>query len=160
MKPGQSGVVYFTNTPNELNHALYSTRIDLHLDPQHRLRPGSWVGAPEAPGGANDTYVFDIYSRSARTAGLKSTTRSPEASFTSSYQVSEVNSTIMVSRCAIFIISAPMGPTCPGGVQMVKMPYLLTTVVDFTSEKCLVVASMFIYDDGTSFRNEIDNGGQ
>ena len=51
MKVGQSGVVYFINTPNDFNHVLYSTRIDLHLDPQHHLRPGSWVGAPEAPGG-------------------------------------------------------------------------------------------------------------
>ena len=66
----------------------------------------------------------------------------------------------MASRCAIFVILTPMGPTQSEGVQMVRMPYLLTMVVDFTSETCLVVVIIPPYDDGTSFRIEIDHHGQ
>ena len=52
----------------------------------------------------------------------------------------------MASRCAIFVILTPMGPTQSEGVQMVRMPYLLTMVVDFTSETCLVVVIIPPYD--------------
>ena len=58
MQIGQSGVIYFINTPNEFNHVLYSTRIDLHLDPQHHFPPGPWAWSPGAPGGADETYLI------------------------------------------------------------------------------------------------------
>ena len=53
----------------------------------------------------------------------------------------------------------PLGPTQRKGGQMVRMPYLRTTAVDFTSENCLIVASIVTDDDGTTFRSEIDNSG-
>ena len=66
----------------------------------------------------------------------------------------------MASRCAIFVILTPMGPTQSEGVQMVRMPYLLTMVVDFTSETCPIIVRWYDYDNETSFRSEIDNRGQ
>ena len=53
----------------------------------------------------------------------------------------------------------PLGPTQRKGGQMVRMPYLRTTVVDFTSESCLIVASIVTDEDGTTFRSENDNSG-
>ena len=52
----------------------------------------------------------------------------------------------------------PLGPTQRKGGTKVRMPYLRTTVVDFTSESCLIVASIVTDDDGTTFRSEIDSG--
>ena len=43
---------------------------------------------------------------------------------------------------------------------MVRMPHLLTTVVDFTSETCLIVISIVNDDHRTSFSTQIDHGGQ
>ena len=55
---------------------------------------------------------------------------------------------------------APLGPTQRGGgLQMVRRPYLRTTVVDFSSETCLMVVSIVTDDDGTSFRTETGNSG-
>ena len=55
---------------------------------------------------------------------------------------------------------APQGPLSGGrGVQMVRMPYLRTTVVDFNSETCPVIVSYDAYDNEASFRIEIDNSG-
>ena len=51
------------------------------------------------------------------------------------------------------------GPTQLEGGQMVRMPYLRTTVVDFTSESCPVIVSYDAYDNETTFRSEIDNSG-
>ena len=62
-------------------------------------------------------------------------------------------------RCHIQHID-PIYPHTQGGGQMVNMPCLLTAMVDFTSETCLVVVSILPYDDVTSFRSEIDHGGQ
>ena len=45
---------------------------------------------------------------------------------------------------------APLGPTQREGGQMVRMPYLRTTVVDFTAERCLIVASIVTDDDGAT----------
>ena len=43
---------------------------------------------------------------------------------------------------------APLGPTQRGGgVQMVRRPYLRTTVVDFSSETCLIVVRIVTDDD-------------
>ena len=57
---GQTGVIYFTKTPNGLHQVLYSTRIDLDLDSQYYFRPGSWPwpvhGAAGRQGGQNDKY--------------------------------------------------------------------------------------------------------
>ena len=53
----------------------------------------------------------------------------------------------------------PQGPLSGRGVQMVRMPYLRTTVVDFNSETCPVIVSYNAYDNEASFRIEIDNCG-
>ena len=53
----------------------------------------------------------------------------------------------------------PHGPLSGRGVQMVRMPYLCTTVVDFNSETCPVIVSYDAYDNEASFRIEIDNCG-
>ena len=53
----------------------------------------------------------------------------------------------------------PPGPHPVGGVQMVRRPYLRTTVDDFSSETYLIVVSIVTDDDGTSFRTEIGNSG-
>ena len=53
----------------------------------------------------------------------------------------------------------PLGPTQSEGVKMVRMPYLRTTVVDFTSETCLIVVSIVTAYDGTSFRSAFDHIG-
>ena len=66
----------------------------------------------------------------------------------------------MASRFDIFITSTPPGPTQLEGVEMVNTSYLLTTMVDFTSETCLVDVIIPTNDDGLSFRSEIDHGGQ
>ena len=55
---------------------------------------------------------------------------------------------------------APPGPhPVGGGVQMVRMPYLCTTVADFSSETCPVIVSYNAYDNEISLRTEIGNGG-
>ena len=77
----------------------------------------------------------------------------------STCKVSELNSTIVVNASAISTTLTPFTHT-QGGGQMVNMPCLLTAMVDFTSETCLVVVSILPYDDVTSFRSEIDHGGQ
>ena len=43
---------------------------------------------------------------------------------------------------------------------MVRMPYLLTTMVDFTSETCPVVVGGCDIAIETSFRSETDHSGQ
>ena len=53
----------------------------------------------------------------------------------------------------------PHGPLSGRGVQMVIMPYLRTTVVDFNSETCLIIVNVITYDDGTSFRTQFDHSG-
>ena len=42
---------------------------------------------------------------------------------------------------------------------MVRMPYLRTTVVDFSSETCLIIGNVITYDDETSFRTQFDHSG-
>ena len=44
-------------------------------------------------------------------------------------------------------------------VEMVKMPYLLTTVVVFRSETCLVLLRQYAYDNEIIIRPAIDHGG-
>lgn len=44
-------------------------------------------------------------------------------------------------------------------VEMVKMPYLLTTVVVFKSETCLVLLRQYAYDNEIIIRPAIDHGG-
>ena len=44
--------------------------------------------------------------------------------------------------------------------KMVHMRYLLTTVVDFSSETCPILVSIVTDDHWTSFRTEIDHSGQ
>ena len=46
------------------------------------------------------------------------------------------------------------------GVKMVRMPHLLIIMVDLSSEICPVVVIHYAYDNETSFRSEIDHGGQ
>ena len=53
----------------------------------------------------------------------------------------------------------PMGPTRWEGVKMVRMPYLHTTMVVFTSESCPVFVSYDACDNETTFRSEIDSSG-
>ena len=43
---------------------------------------------------------------------------------------------------------------------MVTMPYLLTAMVDLSTEACPVVVIYYAYDNETSFRSEIDHSGQ
>ena len=43
---------------------------------------------------------------------------------------------------------------------MMVMPYLLAIMVDLSSETCPVVVIYYAYDNETSFRSEIDHGGQ
>ena len=54
---------------------------------------------------------------------------------------------------------APLGPTQWGGLQMVRRPYLCTTVADFSSKTCPVIVGYNAYDNETSFRTEIGNSG-
>ena len=42
---------------------------------------------------------------------------------------------------------------------MVRMPYLRTTVVELSSETCLIIVSDDVSDNETSFRTEIDHSG-
>ena len=54
----------------------------------------------------------------------------------------------------------PLSPTHEReGGQMARMPYLRTTVVDFTSETCPVIVSYDAYDNEATFRSEIDSSG-
>ena len=54
----------------------------------------------------------------------------------------------------------PLRPTQrEGGGQMVRMPYLRTTVVDFSSETCLIIGNVITYDDETSFRTQFNHSG-
>ena len=50
-------------------------------------------------------------------------------------------------------------PRGRGGGQMVRMPYLRTTVVELSSETCLIIVSDDVSDNETSFRTEIDHSG-
>ena len=77
----------------------------------------------------------------------------------SSYQVSEVKSIVTTSRYAIFVILPPGPHPEGGGGEMVKMPYLRTTVVELSSETCLIIVSDDVSDNETSFRTEIDHSG-
>ena len=54
---------------------------------------------------------------------------------------------------------APLGLPLGGGGEMVRMPYLRTTVVELSSETCLIIVSDDVSDNETSFRTEIDHSG-
>ena len=54
----------------------------------------------------------------------------------------------------------PLGPTQREGGQMVRMPYLRTTVVDFSSETCPILVSIVTDDHWTSLGTETDHSGQ
>ena len=54
------------------------------------------------------------------------------------------------------VLDAPSGR----GVQMVIMPYLLTIMVDLTSETCRTIVSYHADKNEASFRNGIDHGRQ
>ena len=53
---------------------------------------------------------------------------------TSTRQVSEVKSTMVVSRYDVFTISTPSHWVGPGGVEIMNMSNLLAMMVEFTSE--------------------------
>ena len=63
----------------------------------------------------------------------------------------------MTSRCAIFIILARAPTQWGGRGEMVRMPYLRTTVVDFTSETCPVIVSYDACDNATMWEG-VKNG--
>ena len=52
----------------------------------------------------------------------------------------------------------PLDPTQrEGGGEMVRMPYLRTTVVELSSETCLIIVTDDAYDVRTSFRTHFEN---
>ena len=54
------------------------------------------------------------------------------------------------------VLNSPSGR----GVQMVIMPYLLTIMVDLTSETCRTIVSYHADKNEASFRSQIDHGRQ
>ena len=51
----------------------------------------------------------------------------------------------------------PLGPARWEGVKMVRSPYLLTIMVDLTSETCRTIVSYHADKNEASFRNGIDH---
>ena len=156
---GQTGVIYFINTSSEINHVLYSFGIDLHLDPQHHFPPGSWLWWWRAPGGPNNTFsisrwdehVFMIYKalNNAETSSLQLHTKF-QKSVRPSWRVDTSFSSFLHSWAHPAMV----------GVQMVVMLLLLAINMKPCSVTSLIVPITTSYDDVTSYRTRIDDGGE
>ena len=139
----------------QLTGMLYSTQIDLDLDPLHHFPPGSWPCAPGTPQGQNAACAISPREQHGfRICKALYDDQGHHWRAHTKFQKSNRSSCRADLRYSSF---CPPGPHPVGGVQMVRRPYLRTTVVDFSSETCLIVVSIVTDDDGTSFRTEIGN---
>ena len=141
----------------QLTGMLYSTQIDLDLDPLHHFPPGSWPCAPGTPQGQNAACAISPREQHGfRICKALYDDQGHHWRAHTKFQKSNRSSCRADLRYSSF---CPPGPHPVGGVQMVRRPYLCTTVVDFSSETCLIVVIIVNDDDGASFRIEIDNSG-
>ena len=132
----------------QLTGMLYSTQIDLDLDPLHHFPPGSWPCAPGTPQGQNAACAISPREQHGfRICKALYDNQGHHWRAHIKFQKLNRSSCRADLRYSSF---CPPGRHPVGGVQMVRRPYLRTTVADFSSETCLIVVSIVTDDDGTS----------
>ena len=155
---GQASVIYFINTSIELNHVLYSSGIDPDLAPQHHSPPGSWAWSWQGHKGQIShmwylgEMVMDLsYIKHLIMHNLTIYKLIP--SFRSRFDHHDEQ------LCHIHNFTH--GPAHErGGVQMMRILYLLGMIVEYTSLSCPWVVVMLVHDDRTSHRSGFDHHGQ
>ena len=135
----QNTPIQLARGSQQLTGMLYSTQIDLDLDPLHHFPPGSWPCAPGTPQGQNAACAISPREQHGfRICKALNDDQGLIPSFLSQIDRHDEQ------MCDIHHFG-PLRPTQrEGGGQMVRMPYLRTTVVDFSSETCLIIENVIL----------------